>query len=524
MSDRRRSAHRKAARGRSGSPSALPPLLVAGVVGGSAWATSVAAEVPVGGAGTVGAVGLAGAVLWARRRDRAAEQALIDDRDKVAEAARAAQIAQFGDVARQLCMAIAAGRDELAGVAGRAERGEQVVPPSRRVVPAIAGGPFDQVGEQLRLAQGDALEAVCRAAEARRAGHGAELLVSVARRLHALVHRALKELSDIQQQVEDPKLLHDLFAVDNLVTRTRRSAESIAVLGGHVPRQVDKPMGLANVLRQAIAEIEQFRRARQVVAEQIAFLDVPGYAAPDVIHLLAELIENATKFSAPETTVTVRASMIPAGVVVEIDDRGLTMAPDRLTAMNELLLRPEKANRGELLERGTIGLLVAAMIAKRHGIKVDLQNNILGGTQALVVLPKRLLVATTPAQRLPVQSPPPREVRTPMAGAAVPADSWSGGGIPAPAAVTASPAVTQNALPRRRSGAGQSSDRDARRPELPRRGVVRKALPDTTVVHGGDVPQTPPNPDFVRAWKSGQAGPPAANGPVTPDSGSRPTY
>ncbi|MFJ5817212.1 sensor histidine kinase [Streptomyces sp. NPDC093108] len=493
MSDLRRSSHRKASPN-GGVPSSVPPVLVASATGASLWAASLAAEIPAGGAGALGAVGVAGAVWWARRRDRTAVQIRATEREGMARAAREAQDAWADETARQLLDVIAAGQAELEWFVGQAERGEPVVPPAKRAAPEVMEGPFGLVADSLLLAQGAAVRSVYRAVESRRAkkGESAELLVSVARRLHALVNRTLKAVSDAQLQIDDAVLLDALFRLDSLTTRTRRMAESIAVLGGHTPRQVASPMGLGRILQQAIAEIEQYPRARRFMTEQIAYLDVPGYAAAAVTHLLAELIENATKFSPPETKVMVQASTIAAGVVIEIDDRGLTMPQEQLAEANQLLLNPEEADRGALLERGTIGLLVAALIAKRHRIRVDLRSNVLGGTQALVVLPKHLLVPATPVEL-------PSAVRSAPPGGA--AQGHRGDGqIPAAHA----PGSPQPGLPRRTSAVGHATGSTAQRPALPRRTTPGDSPPVSTpgLDPTGSMKPTPPNPNFVGVWRA----------------------
>ncbi|MER5617739.1 ATP-binding protein [Streptomyces sp. NPDC002215] len=512
MSDRRRS-HRKATPN-GGAPSAVPPVLVAGGAGASLWAASVAAELPAGGAGAVGALGLAGAVWWARRRDRAAVRIRAAEREDMAWAAREAQETWAKETARQsrqLLDVIVAGQSELEWLVGQAERGEPIVPPAKRAAPEAMEGPFGPVEDSLLLAQGAAVQSVYRAVEAQQAkkDKSAELLVSVARRLHALVSRTLKAVSDAQLQIEDAVLLDALFRLDSLTTRTRRMAESIAVLGGHTPRQVASPMGVGRILQQAIAEIEQYPRARWFVTEQVAYLDVPGYAAAAVTHLLAELIENATKFSPPKTQVMVKASTIPAGVVIEIDDRGLTMPPEQLAEMNQLLLNPEEADRGALLERGTIGLLVAALIANRHRISVDLRSNLLGGTQALVVLPKHLLVPAAPVE-LPsaVRSAPPGDRHQTVLAPGGPAPGHrEAGQIPAAPHAPGSP---QPDLPRRTSAVGQTTESTTQRPALPRRTTPGDsppvpAPPAPGLDPTGPVEPTPPNPNFVGVWRAREA-------------------
>jgi hypothetical protein len=147
---------------------------------------------------------------------------------------------------------------------------------------------------------------------------------------------------------------------------------------------------MTEVLRSAIAEVEQYPRVKLVPPIDGT---LRGHAVADVIHLLAELVENATLFSAPHTQVLLRAQHVTAGLAVEVEDRGLGMPPGEQQQMNELLTDPDQVNVADLLEDGRIGLFVVSALARRHGIAVRLQSNIYGGVQAVLVLPQGLLGA-----------------------------------------------------------------------------------------------------------------------------------
>jgi anti-sigma regulatory factor (Ser/Thr protein kinase) len=207
--------------------------------------------------------------------------------------------------------------------------------------------------------------------------------------MQSLVHREIQLLDDLEAHVEDPELLKGLFTVDHLATRMRRQSESLAVLGGAVSRrQWSRPVTMHEVLRAAVAEVESYSRVK--VAPPVDGV-LQGNAVADVIHLIAELIENATKFSAPHTQVLLRAQLVTAGLAVEVEDRGLGMLPADRQRLNSLLADPSRVNVSELLRDGRIGLFVVSSLARRHGIQSQLQSNIFGGTQAVVVLPKTLI-------------------------------------------------------------------------------------------------------------------------------------
>ncbi|MGN9779584.1 sensor histidine kinase [Micromonospora sp. H33] len=282
----------------------------------------------------------------------------------------------------------------------RLRRGERLESPAE--LASLTGGDgfallqreLDEVLHAAQVALAEA-SAVTPAAPAPSSGHQVEVFVNLARRLQSLVHREIQLLDDLENQVEDPDLLKGLFQVDHLATRIRRHAENLAVLGGAVSRrQWSRPVALTEVLRSAIAEVQHYSRVKLVPPIEGT---VGGHAVADVIHLVAELVENATNFSAPHTQVLLRAQAVTAGIAVEVEDRGLGMPLADQDRVNRLLADPTGIDVGELLRDGRIGLFVVGVIARRHGITVRLQTNIYGGIQAVLIVPPGLLGA--PPQR-----------------------------------------------------------------------------------------------------------------------------
>ncbi len=346
-------------------------------------------------------------------------------------------------------------QDDLRALAERAQRGEAsaVLPepePEPEPAPAGAGDSFALLAGDLQRERHAAQQAVV-ASAGRDAGapdQRVEVFVNLARRMQSLVHREIQLLDDLENQVEDPILLKGLFTVDHLATRMRRQSESLAVLGGAVSRrQWSRPVTMHEVLRAAVAEVEQYSRVKVVPPIEGTLL---GSAVADVIHLVAELIENATKFSAPHTQALVRAQAVTAGLVIEVEDRGLGMVPADQQRMNDLLADPTQVDVGELLRDGRIGMFVVATLARRHGIRVQLQGNIYGGIQAVVVLP-RALIEPVPVTARPARasreasdfgSPQQREPRAvpdvPGPGRAVSGGAVSGGVASGGVAATAS--------------------------------------------------------------------------------------
>ncbi|MCH6163614.1 sensor histidine kinase [Streptomyces marispadix] len=291
---------------------------------------------------------------------------------------------------------VARGRSDIRALLAGIEQGTY---PRPRPLPALAepgahADSFDLLTHELAHAQHAAETAVTEAvALVRSSTSGSEekveVFVNLARRLQSLVHREIELLDELENEVEDPDLLKGLFHVDHLATRIRRHAENLAVLGGAVSRrQWSRPVTMTEVLRSSIAEVEQYPRVKLVPPIEGT---LRGHAVADVIHLLAELVENATVFSAPGTQVLLRAQHVTAGLAIEVEDRGLGMPAAEQNRMNAVLSDPERIDVGELLRDGRIGLFVVSALAQRHGIVVQLQSNIYGGIQAVLVLPREVL-------------------------------------------------------------------------------------------------------------------------------------
>ncbi|CAL9366864.1 hypothetical protein SUDANB145_00789 [Streptomyces sp. enrichment culture] len=321
----------------------------------------------------------------------------------------------------------ARGEAELRALVETLRRGEG--PPQRtpRGGPPDDADPFELLAADLSRAHDAAVSAVVQAAQlSSQTGseQKLEVFVNLARRLQSLVHREISILDELENEQEDPDLLKGLFHVDHLATRIRRHAENLAVLGGAVSRrQWSHPVSMTEVMRSAIAEVEQYSRVRLVPPVDGT---LRGHAVADVIHLLAELVENATVFSAPDTQVLLRASLVTAGLAVEVEDRGLGMPVAEQQRMNALLADPDQVNVARLLADGRIGLYVVSQLAKRHGIGVRLQTNIYGGVQAVLIVPQALLGTAPDAVAAP-GTPAPAPQATGGELTAVPP------GLPAPA-------------------------------------------------------------------------------------------
>ncbi|MCZ7436651.1 nitrate- and nitrite sensing domain-containing protein [Micromonospora sp. WMMC241] len=216
------------------------------------------------------------------------------------------------------------------------------------------------------------------------------MFVNLARRSQVLVERQLELLDDLEREESDPEQLENLFKLDHLAARMRRNDESLLVLAGtESTRRWNRPVGLGAVLLAASAEIEQYQRVRH---ENRTDLHLVGHAVGDLVHLFAELLENATTFSRPDTVVRVVVEADGPGAMVEIVDRGLGMSPAALAEANAVLAEPPAPDVGAS-ER--MGLFVVSHLGSRHGLRVQLRP----GREGLVTrvrIPADLLAETPP--------------------------------------------------------------------------------------------------------------------------------
>ncbi|MCX5016236.1 nitrate- and nitrite sensing domain-containing protein [Streptomyces sp. NBC_00555] len=241
-----------------------------------------------------------------------------------------------------------------------------------------------QVGLALNTLQRAAVEAAVKQAELRRGV--SEVFVNLARRNQVLLHRQLTLLDTMERRTEDTEELADLFRLDHMTTRMRRHAEGLVILSGAAPsRQWRKPVQLMDVVRAAVAEVEDYER---IEVRRLPRLGIAGPAVADITHLVAELLENATVFSPPHTAVQVHGERVANGFTLEIHDRGLGMNPEALLDAN---LRLAETPEFELSDTDRLGLFVVSRLAQRHSVKVVLQPSPYGGTTAVVFIPVALL-------------------------------------------------------------------------------------------------------------------------------------
>ncbi|TJZ43998.1 HAMP domain-containing protein [Streptomyces piniterrae] len=280
----------------------------------------------------------------------------------------------------------------LPSVMRRLAAGEQVDVETEAPRLEFGQDEMGQVGQALNTLQRAAVEAAVKQADMRRGV--SEVFVNLARRSQVLLHRQLTLLDTMERRTEDTEELADLFRLDHMTTRMRRHAEGLVILSGAAPsRQWRKPIQLMDVVRAAVAEVEDYER---IEVRRLPRLAVDGPAVSDLTHLIAELLENATVFSPPHTAVQVLGERVANGFTLEIHDRGLGMTADLLLDAN---LRLAETPEFELSDTDRLGLFVVSRLAQRQGVRVSLQTSPYGGTTAVVFIPGTILTETSDGGR-----------------------------------------------------------------------------------------------------------------------------
>ncbi|MGW1192166.1 nitrate- and nitrite sensing domain-containing protein [Streptomyces sp. NPDC002559] len=330
----------------------------------------------------------------------------------------------------------------------------------------------DEIGKVAAAFDDVHREAVRLAAEqALLRGNVNAMFTNLSRRSQGLIQRQLSLISELESREADPDQLSSLFKLDHLATRMRRNGENLLVLAGEEPgRRWTRPVPLVDVLRAAASEVEQYER---IELAAVPATEVAGRVVNDLVHLLAELLENATSFSSPQTKVRVTGHALPDGrVLVEIHDTGIGLSPEDLAAINERLASPPTV---DVSVSRRMGLFVVGRLSLRHGIRIQLRPSDSGGTTALVMLP--VDVAHGGKQPLPKQGPGQQS--------GAPAGLLGGGGAPG-ANAGSRPGIGGAPSGRAASGPGAS------RGQVGPGSAPRAALPSRDVGNGRQNPAPQP--------------------------------
>ena len=331
----------------------------------------------------------------------------------------------------------------------------------------------DEIGEVARAFDQVHREAVRLAAdEAMLRGNLNAMFINLSRRSQSLIERQLSLIDSLEQSEQDPGRLSSLFRLDHLATRMRRNSENLLVLAGHeVTRRWSQPVPLVDVLRAAISEIEQYER---VVLNVQPGIVVVGQAVNDAVHLVAEIVENATTFSPEDTQVYVSGQPLSSGgVLLDITDNGVGISDQEMSHANWRLDNPPVV---DVAVSRRMGLFVVGRLAARHGVRVRLRHAQAGGLTALIWLPDTVAA--------PEVAPPLGRLRRFEADDYGPAASLS---APTAIAPTQGPTAASQATAAAR---------------IPRFSPTAPTAPTG--------PAAPPAPSFSPAANSGAPGSPAA--------------
>ncbi|MCF7552820.1 nitrate- and nitrite sensing domain-containing protein [Pseudonocardia sp. WMMC193] len=338
---------------------------------------------------------------------------------------------------------------------------------------------FDAVhGQAIRLA----------ADQAALQSNVSNMFVNLSRRSQALVERQLQLIEQLESNEQDPDQLSNLFQLDHLATRMRRNSENLLVLAGtDLTKRNVAPVPVVDVLRAAVSEIEQYQR---VVVQPPPVATVAGRAASDLVHLLAELLDNATNFSPPDSQVVMSTTRANDGsLFVEIADRGVGMADHELSEANQRLSQPAAV---DVSASRRMGLFVVGRLANRHGLGVRLGGGVSGGTggglTASVAVPANLVPTAEPVDRRPARAGATAGVAPAVAFGGAPALPAS-----APSAPSGSPSLPEQ---RPSTGNGRSlsslvAGDDGPMSPAPAFGAGR---PPTPPVNGNGAPGRRPAP------------------------------
>ncbi|MFI7700502.1 nitrate- and nitrite sensing domain-containing protein [Nonomuraea sp. NPDC049480] len=292
------------------------------------------------------------------------------------------------ELRRLQASAVELAEERLPRLVERLRRGDDVDPATEAPgLPPADTAEVDRVVDAFSAVRRTAVEAAVGQATLRK-GVG-QVFLNLAWRNQALLHRQLSLLDTMERRVEEPEVLEDLFKLDHLTTRMRRHAENLIILSDSAPaRRWRDPVPLFDVVRAAVLEVEDYTRVTVAPMPNAPLL--VGAAVTDVIHLIAELVENATVFSPPDTSVHIRSMTAANGFALEVEDRGLGLNQATLDDLNARLADPPEF---DLADSDRLGLFVVSRLAARHGVRISLRRSPYDGTTAIVLLPSGMLSA-----------------------------------------------------------------------------------------------------------------------------------
>ncbi|MFF6809475.1 nitrate- and nitrite sensing domain-containing protein [Streptomyces sp. NPDC012403] len=283
--------------------------------------------------------------------------------------------------------------ERLPDVVARLERGEKVDAESATTPLDYGHDELGQVAQAFNTAQRTAVHTAVELADTRRGFQ--KVILGIARQSQNLVNLQLSKLDALERRHTDPEVLKGLYELDSTASQLRRYEENLVIVSGERPgRTWSEPVALIDIVRSAVGEVAEYQRVEVLTEEEVS-LAPPAVA--DVIHLLAELIDNATVYSPAPSPVGVRAAMVAKGLAVEIEDRGLGMSEDDYASLNAQLAKAPQFDVVALADDLRLGMFVISQLAHRHGISVTLRPSPYGGTTAIVLIPHEVVVPDVPS-------------------------------------------------------------------------------------------------------------------------------
>ncbi|MDG4533095.1 ATP-binding protein [Streptomyces sp. AV19] len=382
----------------------VPPVVLAVCTVAAAFFAPPEARTPALWCGTVATATVALTTSEVARRGRVIHA--LRHRCEQQEAALRHRLAQQEAETRRLA------RELLPTAFRMLQQGASTDEVLREVAPSPSNG--SSFAAEHRSVLQNVVEAVQAEEGLRDSAHRA--FVNIARRVQAIVHQQATDLREMEDRHgNNPEVFSDLLHLDHGTALIGRLADSIAVLGGSRPgRQWKNPIPLYNVLRGAMSRIMDYRR---VDLHSVADVAVTGPGVEPVIHAAAELLDNATRYSPPETRVHLTAVEIQSGVAIEIEDAGVGLTDETRRRTEQVL---ELADRGldlnDLGETPRLGLAVVSRLARTYEFRVSLRPSAYGGVRAVLIIPSRLVTASaTPGGEIARAAtlPPPKARKKP---------------------------------------------------------------------------------------------------------------
>ncbi|MFD7132342.1 nitrate- and nitrite sensing domain-containing protein, partial [Streptomyces sp. NPDC059894] len=282
--------------------------------------------------------------------------------------------------------------DRLPDVVARLDRGETVDVDSATPPLDYGGDELGQVAAAFNTAQRTAVHTAVELADTRRGFQ--KVILGIARQSQNLVNLQLSKLDALERRHQDPEVLNGLYELDSTASQLRRYEENLVIISGGRPgRSWSEPVALIDILRSAVGEVAEYRRVEVRTEEEVS---VAPPAVADLIHLLAELIDNATSYSAAPSPVVVRAALVARGLAIEVEDRGLGLSEEDYASFNAQLAVSPQFDVMALADDLRLGMFVIARLATRHGIAVTLRDSPYGGTTAIVLVPHDIVVPGCP--------------------------------------------------------------------------------------------------------------------------------